>query len=598
MIEDYFGLIKAPFKLSADPYFYFDSPTHRKAMSYLQYGIQQAEGFVVITGDTGVGKTTLVHQLLNGLDNSQIVAATMDISHVAPGETLSQVLSAFRIEPAGTGASASIEALQEFLTDQVGDGRQAVLIVDEAQNLSPQTLEELRILTNLSYDGLPLLQIFLIGQSEMQDMIARSDMEQFRQRVIASYHVSPLTRDETAAYIDHRLYAAGFKDEQSLFTDRAQDLIYRHTGGVPRRINKLCARVLLQTALDEKDFVDAACVQAVIDDLDQEMGLTREEQVEEPGEDFIPVQDQPDYVSAGSQADISLPVEEEPYQDDVLADDTLDEAIDEAAAVLASGDEPQGEESTDADVAPDDVVTLGVSEEAPFDENGYAADDYADIASEAEPVFESAPESPSNVYPIFSTQREETAPHADEFEETENNDVMAAQEENSHDTEIEEEPEVPVAAQPESRTEEDYPMSVLDRLQAAKRKYFPGSGASDEQAVSDDVPVAVAPEADTNDDFEELGRQLRTQFEDGNVLEQAVAEGDPDARRERVATLKSDLETFLEEVRSGLGDLEQSMQVVNDKITEIEAWQNSRNGLLKDKLHNVETMLDRLQERN
>jgi len=578
MIEDYFGLIKAPFKLSADPYFYFDSPTHRKAMSYLQYGIQQAEGFVVITGDTGVGKTTLVHQLLDGLDHSQIVTATMDIGHVAPGGALDQVLSAFRIEPAGNGASASIEALQEYLTDQVRDGRQAVLIVDEAQNLSPQTLEELRILTNLSYDGLPLLQIFLIGQSEIQDMIARPDMEQFRQRVIASYHVSALSREETAAYIDHRLYAAGFKDEQSLFTDRAQDLIYRHTGGVPRRINKLCARVLLQTALDEKEFVDAAVVQTVIDDLDVETGVASGVQddvpVEDAADDAIPVQDQSAVTGSVGEIEATAPQMVEPPEEDFLADDTLDEAIEEAAEAIMSeerGDEPTVDDS-----------------------DNFAADEYEDIAAEAEPVPEFTTQTPSNVYPIFTALQDEDVPDTVETAGYDDTDTMA-DEEDQDDTPIKaKEPEEPLPAQPETRTEEDYPMSVLDRLNAAKRKYFPGSAESDEQDAQDE-----ASDAGAGDEFEELGRQLRmsTQFEEGHILEQAVSETDPDARQQRIVALKNDLEAFLEEVRSGLGDLEQSMQVVNDKITEIEAWQNGRNGLLKDKLHGVETMLDRLQER-
>ncbi|GGC99056.1 ExeA family protein [Aquisalinus flavus] len=593
MIEDYFGLIKAPFKLSADPYFYFDSPTHRKALSYLQYGIQQAEGFVVITGDTGVGKTTLVHQLLDGLDNNQIIAATMDISHVAPGQTLAQVLSAFRIEPAGAGAGAGLEALQEFLIDQIGDGRQAVLIVDEAQNLSPQTLEELRVLTNLSYDGLPLLQVFLIGQSEMQEMIARPDMEQFRQRVIASYHVSPLTRDETAAYIDHRLYAAGFKDEQSLFTDRAQDAIYHHTGGVPRRINKLCARVLLQTALDEKDFVDAACVQTVIDDLDEEMGGAQVGHGEEPvtvtQEDIIPVQDQPVYTSAeietapreSEEPDINEPEVLTPAQADVSSDDTVDDVIDIAdetigSAIPAPGAEPPVEE-----------------------DEGFAADEYDDLAAEAGTVSGSGAQTPSNVYPIFSTRHGDAETPEDEVEDDDDDDTdtaaMIAEDGHDHEPAKTEEPEATVPPQTESRTEEEFPMSVLDRLHAAKRRYFPGQSASNEGDRPQHDPAT--PTGD--DEFEELGRQLRmnTQLTGGNVLEEAVLSRDPDERDERIAALKNDLALFLEEVRSGLGDLEQSMHVVNDKITEIEAYQNGRNGLLKQKLDSVETMLDRLQER-
>lgn len=587
MIEDYFGLIKAPFKLSADPYFYFDSPTHRKALSYLQYGIQQAEGFVVITGDTGVGKTTLVRQMLDGLDNSQVVAATMDISHVAPGEALSQVLAAFRIEPAGTGASAAVEALQEFLVDQIGDGRQAVLIADEAQNLAMQTLEELRILTNLSYDGLPLLQIFLIGQSEMQDMIARPDMEQFRQRVIASYHVSPLSRDETAAYIDHRLYAAGFKDEQSLFTDRAQDLIHRHTGGVPRRINKLCARVLLQTALDERDFVDAACVQVVIDDLDQEMGSAPAEAGEEPvatmPEDVIPVQDQPDF--DGTQID-TAPLDSAEFEPAEPASDGLTHEDFSPADIV------------DEDTAiADETIQFDIEEpagEASFEEDkGFAADDYDAISAEIGTASEAGTLSPGNVYPIFSAQNSEAELPDAEKDAT---GIMSAEDDHDPEPAHTDEPEAPALSQTESRTEEEYPMSVLDRLHAARRKYFPGHSASDAGEAPEQDP-AVASGAD---EFEELGRQLRmnTRLTGGNVLEKAVSVTDPDERDERIAALKNDLARFLDEVRSGLGDLEQSMQVVNDKITEIEAYQNSRNGLLKHKLDSVETMLDRLQERS
>ena len=193
MYEERFGFSGSPFRLAPDPKFFFGTKSHNKAMSYLHYGLRQAEGFIVITGEIGAGKSILIGRLLDQLDRSNVVAATLATPNVPAADLLSHILSAFRIEPANAGATAEIEAFEDFLFDQMNHGRRVLLIVDEAQNLPLATLEELRVLSNLDYEGTPLFQVFLVGQPDFRDVLARADMEQLRQRVIAAYHLEPMT---------------------------------------------------------------------------------------------------------------------------------------------------------------------------------------------------------------------------------------------------------------------------------------------------------------------------------------------------------------------------------------------------------------------
>ncbi|WP_411817677.1 XrtA/PEP-CTERM system-associated ATPase [Hyphococcus sp. DH-69] len=269
MYEEYFKLSDAPFRLNPDPRFFYGSRSHNKAMAYLHYGLKQAEGFIVITGPVGAGKSMVIGHLLDQLNSSNVVAANLLTSNVEPNELLSQILSAFRIEAEGEGRTGEIEAFEDYLFDQLNRGRRVLLIIDEAQNLPFKTLEELRMLSNLDYEGTPLFQVFLVGQPEFRTIIESSEMEQLRQRVIASYHLESLSEEETRDYILHRLSVAGWQ-EDPVFADGAFKIIFEETTGLPRRINTLCNRLMLYCSLEKKHEITPKIVETVCAELREE----------------------------------------------------------------------------------------------------------------------------------------------------------------------------------------------------------------------------------------------------------------------------------------------------------------------------------------
>jgi putative secretion ATPase (PEP-CTERM system associated) len=312
MFEERFSFSGSPFRLAPDPKFFFGSKSHNKAMSYLHYGLRQAEGFIVITGEIGAGKTMLIGHLLDQLDRSNVVAANLLTPNLEAADLLSHILSAFRIEAAGEGKAAEIEAFEDFLFDQLNHGRRVLLVVDEAQNLPLKTLEELRVLSNMEYDGTPLFQVFLVGQPDFRETMARADMEQLRQRVIATYHLEPMTRDETEGYIKHRLAQVGWTGTPD-FTREAFDAIFAATGGLPRKIHKLCNRTLLYAAVENLNHVDGGTVDAVLADLIAEQSAT----AVEPAEAFAPLAPEtpappPPAVSAPQEGETPLETPAEP----------------------------------------------------------------------------------------------------------------------------------------------------------------------------------------------------------------------------------------------------------------------------------------------
>jgi putative secretion ATPase (PEP-CTERM system associated) len=269
MYESYFGLTSKPFQLNPDPNFYFGSKQHRRAMAYLEYGLHQNEGFIVVTGEVGAGKTTIVRGLLNKLDSTKVVAAQLVSTQLDADDTLRMVAAAFGVRTKDLGKSDVLLALEAFLVSVAHQGKRCLLIVDEAQNLTPHAVEELRMLSNFQFETQGLLQSFLIGQPEFRNIMQSPHMQQLRQRVIAACHIGPMDQEETRAYVEHRLKCAGYEG-RPLFDDKAYTALFQASGGVPRRINSLCDRLLLSGFLGGKSKFKAADIEELAKELNEE----------------------------------------------------------------------------------------------------------------------------------------------------------------------------------------------------------------------------------------------------------------------------------------------------------------------------------------
>jgi putative secretion ATPase (PEP-CTERM system associated) len=271
MYEAFYGLNGKPFQLNPDPAFFFGSRGHKRAFAYLQYGVYQSEGFIVITGEVGAGKTTIVRNLFEHLDRDRLVGAQIVSTQLDADDMLRSVATAFGVPMRSADKATILASLEAFLCKLAIDGKRALLVVDEAQNLTPRAIEELRMLSNFQLAEQALLQSFLIGQPELRVMMQGTQMSQLRQRVIASYHLGPLDKTETQAYIEHRLKHVGWNGDPQFEADTF-DLIYAASGGIPRRINTLCNRLLLAGYLGEKHAFAADDVQAIVHEIRDELG--------------------------------------------------------------------------------------------------------------------------------------------------------------------------------------------------------------------------------------------------------------------------------------------------------------------------------------
>jgi putative secretion ATPase (PEP-CTERM system associated) len=269
MYETYYGLSAKPFQLRPDPHFFFGSKGHKRAMAYLEYGLSQGEGFIVITGEVGAGKTTLVRNLLNKLATDQIVAAHIVNTSLDPEDTLRMVVSSFGLPYEGASKAELLNRLEQFLRTVDRQGKRALLVIDEAQNLNARTVEELRMLSNFQTDDRSLLQTFLLGQPEFRATLHSPGMQQLRQRVIASYHLGPMDAQETRAYVEHRLATVGWQGNPS-FDEGAHAAIYAYSGGIPRKTNTLMDRVLLMGYLEEMQAFGEADINEVVRDISEE----------------------------------------------------------------------------------------------------------------------------------------------------------------------------------------------------------------------------------------------------------------------------------------------------------------------------------------
>ena len=267
MYDSYYKLKGKPFQLAPDPFFFFGSSTHKRALAYLRYGLSQGEGFIIVTGDVGTGKSTLVRTLFGSLENKKdIVAGELVNTQLDSADILRMVAATFGLAHKSSEKTSLIKNRENFFISRQREGKRCMLVVDEAQNLPLESLEELRMLSNLHCDGKTLLQIFLLGQSEFRENLAVPHLEQVRQRITASYHLAHLSAEETQAYIEHRLKKVDWSDNP-VFTAEAYQQIFEFTEGIPRRINTICDRLLLYGFLEEKHRIDGEIVNTVAEEI-------------------------------------------------------------------------------------------------------------------------------------------------------------------------------------------------------------------------------------------------------------------------------------------------------------------------------------------
>ncbi|SPE33943.1 MSHA biogenesis protein MshM [Burkholderiales bacterium] len=271
MYEAFYGLRANPFELDPDPAFFFGSKGHQRAHAYLVYGVSQEQGFVVITGEAGAGKTTLVSLLLTELDPRKVVAAQLVSTQLDAENLLRSVAVAFGLPLKPSGTENLLRKIVAYLLGLVRSGRRALLVVDEAQNLTPRALAALSELLNFQLRNRDLLQCFLVGQPELRQLIHAPSMQHLRRRVVASYHLGPLEEFETRAYMEHRLAHVGWTGDPA-FDEQAFAPLHRATGGVPRRINSLCERLLLAAFVAQQHLIGPADVEEVVAQLREEPG--------------------------------------------------------------------------------------------------------------------------------------------------------------------------------------------------------------------------------------------------------------------------------------------------------------------------------------
>jgi len=257
MYRKFYNLSEKPFTLLPDPGFLYMSDKHRMAFTLLEYGLMNHAGFTVISGDIGAGKTTLIRHLLDNMDREHTVGLISN-THRSFGELLQWILLAFNLDHAGMNKVEMYQRFVDFIIDEYAHNRRTVLIIDEAQNMSAETLEELRMLSNVNADKDQALQVVLVGQQELRDTLQRPDLVQFAQRISVDYHLQPLSEHETARYIRHRLKISGGRPY--IFSDAACRAVYRYSNGVPRLINQLCDTALVYGYAEQKQQIDANLV--------------------------------------------------------------------------------------------------------------------------------------------------------------------------------------------------------------------------------------------------------------------------------------------------------------------------------------------------
>jgi len=267
MYEKFYNFTEKPFNTTPDSKFFFPSAKHAEALNSLIYAINERKGFVVITGEIGSGKTTVCRTLLNKLDvNTRI--ATIINTHLTPKDLIAAILDEFNVECSSGNKQKLLRSLNEYLIQQLAADMNVVLIIDEAQNLTPAALEEVRMLSNLETEKEKLIQIILLGQPQLRQKLDSPKLEQFRQRIAVYYHLNALNREETQAYIIHRLSLVSSNGNGNMFTPEAIDLVFEHSRGIPRLINLACDSALLSGYVYGSPVINSKIMQDVIKERD------------------------------------------------------------------------------------------------------------------------------------------------------------------------------------------------------------------------------------------------------------------------------------------------------------------------------------------
>jgi putative secretion ATPase (PEP-CTERM system associated) len=272
MYEQFYGFREEPFRLSPDSRLCFMHPSYKKARAYMQYALQRQEGFVMVTGRPGTGKTTLINDITGQLSSQGNLHAALTSTQIQADDLLRLVILKFGLNGDTDYKAELIHRLENYLYRLHREGRRPLLIIDEAQDLASDALEELRLLTNLQKDNQPLLQIFLVGQEELRQTVLTPGLEQLHQRIVAACHLAPLTVEATEDYIRHRLTRVGWDNDPQL-EEAIYRPIHRHSLGIPRIVNQICSRLLLHGMVEEKHQLDLGDIREVIDNLNEEQLL-------------------------------------------------------------------------------------------------------------------------------------------------------------------------------------------------------------------------------------------------------------------------------------------------------------------------------------
>jgi len=299
MYIGFYKLSKHPFQLTPDADMLFVSDGHKNALSYFHYGLLQGEGFVVLTGNSGVGKTTLIKSLIAEISTDQhINAATITAANMDAFGVLETISLAYDLKFENKSKVALMKGINDFVLNNFKKNSRVLLIVDEAQTLLPEALEELRLLSNLEQNGKSLMQIFLVGQQELTSTLLASEFEQLRQRIIASYHLAALSESDIKNYVEHRLHKAGWQNDPQIHDDVYKE-IYRWSAGTPRKINLICDRLFLYGFTSELHKLGKNDIEQVVQDLEREMRGSLDKSADKSA-------DAPENESEQSFANISL----------------------------------------------------------------------------------------------------------------------------------------------------------------------------------------------------------------------------------------------------------------------------------------------------